>query len=401
MSSRAKIAALTTLESRGMLNDKQRMALKVLRNRNKDLFSGVVEPALTMATGAIAEPVSGFVGLAGLPFGVDVAANAVRRTQDALTYQPRTEAGMQGLQTLGETITPIVEPLGKARDFVADKTADTLGPEAGTAVYTALTAAPDLLGLKGARIAGKAGKLGKQYELGDIGPQGVNRQRGAVGGVGGKTDWLKDFDDYEYGNLISHETNTPDFTGEIGRGDVFDGVFGLYGPRGHALINLEDSKHISYIPRSVADSSDLDWDKTKASIKEKYSYLEDDQIEKLANLVIEDNNIDDFADEIDFLPMLDRGEISWELQNLRGKAAVDQGFDAIEMSDENGTSVMIPYGSKAKIIDVNNPDAAQEIAYVMELMSTKKMSLDDAIEKVDVWEDDAIDWLNENIRATK
>lgn len=70
-----------------------------------DTAKGVGEAALTVATGAIAEPVSGLLGLAATPFvGAQKGAEIVKGTQEALTFQPRTESGQQSIQTLGDLV---------------------------------------------------------------------------------------------------------------------------------------------------------------------------------------------------------------------------------------------------------------------------------------------------------
>jgi hypothetical protein len=61
--------------------------------------SGVIEPALAVASGLIAEPLA---GLAGIASGGD--AEAVQRARSALTIAPKTKAGQEGLKTLGDLI---------------------------------------------------------------------------------------------------------------------------------------------------------------------------------------------------------------------------------------------------------------------------------------------------------
>ena len=39
-----------------------------------------------------------------LPYGVDKATQTVKNIQDKLTYTPRTEAGQQGAQAVGEFV---------------------------------------------------------------------------------------------------------------------------------------------------------------------------------------------------------------------------------------------------------------------------------------------------------
>lgn len=182
-----RLTALAQAEYLGTITPTQKAELDQIRaqiNKSNNYIASVVEPALTVATGALAEPISGFVGLAGLPFGVDASANAIRRTQEALTYQPRTQSGQAGLQAVGQALAPIGEAIEGASTYLGDKTLEATGsPGLATAAYSLPTFGLEALGLKGAKVAGKAGKLGKQFEIGDVGGQAFG-QRGAVAGAG-------------------------------------------------------------------------------------------------------------------------------------------------------------------------------------------------------------------------
>lgn len=66
---------------------------------------GGLEAAGTVVSSAIAQPLSGLVGLASLPFDdLSGSAENVAATQDALTFQPKTEAGKSALQGLGKFV---------------------------------------------------------------------------------------------------------------------------------------------------------------------------------------------------------------------------------------------------------------------------------------------------------
>lgn len=56
-------------------------------------LQGVGESALTMGSAAIAEPVAGWAGILSMLPGGRTPAEAVEQTREALTYQPRTQAG--------------------------------------------------------------------------------------------------------------------------------------------------------------------------------------------------------------------------------------------------------------------------------------------------------------------
>lgn len=190
-----RLTALAQAEYLGTITPTQKAELDQIRaqiDKSNNYIASVVEPALTVATGALAEPISGFVGLAGLPFGVDASTNAIRRTQEALTYQPRTQSGQAGLQAVGQALAPIGEAIEGASSYLGDKTLEATGsPGLATAAYSIPTFGLEALGLKGANVAGKAGKLGKQFEMGDVHGQAFG-QRGAVAGAGkGKFDVRK------------------------------------------------------------------------------------------------------------------------------------------------------------------------------------------------------------------
>lgn len=115
-----------------------------------------LEPAATMVSGAIAEPVAGIAGLAKtITGGPEAGAETIGQIQEAMTYQPRTEAGKRGMQAIGETLGPVIEPIGKAVQAVGDIAYEAGGPVAGAGAITALAAIPELLGLKGSRAAKK------------------------------------------------------------------------------------------------------------------------------------------------------------------------------------------------------------------------------------------------------
>ena len=120
-----------------------------------DGFFGVVEPALTMASGIVAEPIAGIAGTVQAlnPFAEQGAgADAVQSTRDALTYRPRTQAGESGLQTVGETLEPLAEVLQSAEKGAGDYAFELTGSPAVAAAATTLpTLALEALGLAGVK----------------------------------------------------------------------------------------------------------------------------------------------------------------------------------------------------------------------------------------------------------
>jgi len=130
----------------------------------------VLEPALTVGSGMVAEPVAGLAGLASLPFGAEQAAQNVASTREALTIPPLSREGTQGLQALGGALQPVGEALqslqkgaGEAGFGVAGPIGGAIGEALPTASLMALGAAPVRSGLKstvtgGAKAADKTEK---------------------------------------------------------------------------------------------------------------------------------------------------------------------------------------------------------------------------------------------------
>ncbi len=147
--------------------------LEVLRQK----FSRFAEPALTVSSGIIAEPVAGLAGIVQSvnPFADEGAgARAIEATKEALTIQPFTEEGREGLQDLGESIseTPLIRDIlethEKAQTVVGDKLNKNFGPTAGALGQGFIGVLPDLLGLKAFKAAKNISKadLGTASSLG-------------------------------------------------------------------------------------------------------------------------------------------------------------------------------------------------------------------------------------------
>jgi hypothetical protein len=175
-----RLLALRETRRRGGLARNQNAALTEIERR----FQQIAEPAAAMATGMLAEPVSGIVGMAALPFGADVAANAVRKTQQGLTYQPRTEAGQQGMQALQGFMQPIAETVSRQTDIASKVLAGNAGFDVNTPGGQFLTGMLPALAASAPGFTAARAIPGRRLEMGDIGAGGVgSRQRGAVGGV--------------------------------------------------------------------------------------------------------------------------------------------------------------------------------------------------------------------------
>lgn len=137
---------------------------------------------------------------------------------------------------------------------------------------------------------------------------------------------------------------------------LFDGVFS------HPDINIASSHGDiinRFVPRknAIAKGS-LDWnheyDDILKEIKKMYPYASDSDIEEvLYPAIVNDKNIWNMDEDLvsSATGKYDMADASWDMQNSRGKLANKLGYDAVGMSDEHGTSYLIPHGSKALIVD--------------------------------------------------
>jgi hypothetical protein len=112
------------------------------------------ETAATVASGAVAEPVSGLVGLVTTPFqGLQQGVRNIAATQQAMTYQPRSQLGQQMVGRIGEALQPVAQPLQKASQYLGEKGFQAGGPLLGAAGETIIPATMELAGLGSVRTA--------------------------------------------------------------------------------------------------------------------------------------------------------------------------------------------------------------------------------------------------------
>ncbi len=118
---------------------------------------GTLENIGSLVSGAVAEPLAGLAGVAqsSNPFAEEGAgAKSVAATREALTFKPRTETGKAQQQALGETLAPVGKVLSGAESFLGDKTLElTKSPALAALAHSLPTAALELIGIKGSRIA--------------------------------------------------------------------------------------------------------------------------------------------------------------------------------------------------------------------------------------------------------
>lgn len=109
-----------------------------------DLARGGLESAASIISGAVAEPIAGIVGLATAadPFAPAGAGGArVRQVREALTFQPRTEAGRQEQIAVASALQPIGEAIQRFEESVGSGALEATGSPALAALAKALPAA--------------------------------------------------------------------------------------------------------------------------------------------------------------------------------------------------------------------------------------------------------------------
>lgn len=94
-------------------------------------LGSVIEPALTLASGMVAEPIAGLAGIATLPMGVEKAYDTIQNVRGDLTYIPKTPEGQRGLELLGEKLEPIGNILTKTEKTLGQKGYNLAGPIGG------------------------------------------------------------------------------------------------------------------------------------------------------------------------------------------------------------------------------------------------------------------------------
>lgn len=124
---------------------------------------GMGETALNLGTAAIAEPLSGFAGIGAMLPGGRTPTQAVEETREALTYQPRSEAGIQAQQEMGAVLEPVGKVIGAVEQGAGDIGYGAAGlipgvsPEAQSATGAIASAIPtaimEILGFKGTKAA--------------------------------------------------------------------------------------------------------------------------------------------------------------------------------------------------------------------------------------------------------
>lgn len=146
--------------------------------------AGIAEPAMALASGALATPIAGIAGLAAGGVGkvanmlgltdksaTDIAGDTVKGVQDAITYKPQTKAG----QAVTGAIAYPFEKLAEGGDYLGGKAADFTGsPLVGAGVNTLVQSLPALIA-KGAKSPLGRRQIAIQDELDTLKAQNATR----------------------------------------------------------------------------------------------------------------------------------------------------------------------------------------------------------------------------------
>lgn len=217
---------------------------------------GAFDVAANMATGAIAQPVSGLVGLANLAVTQDPASAAARQQQveNALTYKPG-EIGQEYLQDIGSA--PVIKQIGEtalgAGEYAGRKTMDITGsPALASIAKGSLDATGAALGafVPGGLAARQAAKTGEKM-ISDIGAQ---RAGDSIDDI----DFIKQSDTgkaLKSGNVKTIESivnSDPEFYRAIDRLGVTTEPLASYGSRNPQYRGIEQA--FAAIPGSPANA---------------------------------------------------------------------------------------------------------------------------------------------------
>ena len=147
--------------------------------------AGLAEQAVPMVTGSIAEPVAGLAALYHAGAGGDDASGVVNAIREAMTYQPRTEAGEMYQQALSGAVERIVQSAPVRTWKQGVDIAGGYSPTAGAVLATVPTAIGVAAGTKPALKAGReVSFLANQMQTGllenAMTPKSLHSQAGVI-----------------------------------------------------------------------------------------------------------------------------------------------------------------------------------------------------------------------------
>ena len=120
--------------------------------------SGAGEATLAIATGTVADPIAGWVGIVSAPFvGVDGSIENMDAVRQLIQFAPDPgSAGEAQLQSIGSVVQPVASAFESGQQFLGNAVLDATGsPELAAISHTLPTAALEAMGVKGLRNARK------------------------------------------------------------------------------------------------------------------------------------------------------------------------------------------------------------------------------------------------------
>ena len=123
-----------------------------------DRIGGMLETSAAVTSSMLAEPFAGLSGLATAAVTGDAekAASVVEDVRRDSTFSPRSEAGQEYLQNVGEVLAPVGEVITGLSERLGDTTMEWTGsPELAAVAYSAPTAVLEAMGVKGINIGKK------------------------------------------------------------------------------------------------------------------------------------------------------------------------------------------------------------------------------------------------------
>jgi len=131
---------------------------------------GTLEAILNLGTAAGAEAVSGIAGMArAVTAGPEEATKTIEQVREALTFEPRTEAGKEQVQAVAEVFEPFGEKFQEAQKALGDAVFEkTESPALAAAAATIPTALAELAGFQGVKSVIKFKKGLREAKADDL-----------------------------------------------------------------------------------------------------------------------------------------------------------------------------------------------------------------------------------------
>lgn len=129
---------------------------------------GLIDTGASLGVGFAGEVASGFGGLAkSITSGSEAGGETQKQIQQAITFPPRSAKGRRNIEAVGGFLSPVLEGLEAARDFLGDIAFKVTGSPAMATAFSILPdAALEILGagifLRTGKSASKLGKVRKE-----------------------------------------------------------------------------------------------------------------------------------------------------------------------------------------------------------------------------------------------